>query len=126
MPMISFSGETSQGPFWRQILKGIKVQTCRRPRKYPIHEGDILQLYWKVRLRKDKKPIHFIGQARCIKVERKRYANFAFNDEFAKRDGFRDAEEMQEWFGNPLVYADDEMDVIHFKLLTDLPKPFQP
>jgi len=115
--MISFSGETSMGPFWKQILERRKTQTCRKPRKRPIREGDRLFLYWKSRVPKDKKPIHFIGKAVCVMAERKEYGEFAFDDEFARRDGFRDAPEMQEWFGDPLEHADEEYDVILFSLL---------
>lgn len=117
MPLVSFSGETSQGPFYKQIQEGRKTQTCRSPRKNPVIPGHTLYLYWKVRIPVEKKPIHFIGLAVCLKVERKKYHEFAFDDEFAHADGFRDAEEMQEWFGDPLEYADEEYDVIHFKTL---------
>jgi len=116
MPLISFSGETYEGPFWKQILERKKTQTCRIPRKRPIKNGDILYLYWKCRQRKDRKPIHFIGQARCTTVERRRYREFAFDDEFAQRDGFHDSLELQEWFGDPLEFANEEYDVIRFNL----------
>jgi len=115
--MISFSGETSRGAFWDLILKGEKTQTCRIPRKRPLEEKTIAMLYWKVRVRKDKKPIHFIGKALITKIERKKYREFAFDDEFAWRDGFKDNQELQDWFGNPSVYGEKEYDVIHFKLL---------
>jgi len=105
------------GPFWRQILQGRKTQTCRKPRKRPIRQGDRLFLYWKCRVPKDRKAIHFIGKAVCLKVERKKYGEFAFDDEFARRDGFRDFAEMQEWFGDPLEHAHEEYDVILFSLL---------
>lgn len=114
MPMISFSGETSQGPFWKQILEGHKTQTCRAPRKRPIRERDNLLLYWKVRVRKDMKPIHYIGGAICTKVERKRYIEFAYDDDFARRDGFKNSAELREWFGTP---SDEEYDVITFRLI---------
>ncbi|MHA1262896.1 MAG: DNA methyltransferase [Candidatus Freyarchaeota archaeon] len=82
MPLISFSGETSQGPFWKQILLGRKTQTCRKPRKRPVKKGDALYLYWKCRQPKDKKPVHFIGKAVCTGVERKRYREFAWDYDF--------------------------------------------
>lgn len=116
MPGISFSGETSQGPFYRQILEGRKTQTCRKPLNRPIKEGDTLYLYWKMRMPADRKPIHKIGEAVCTKTSRMRYGDFAFNDDFARRDGFKDAEEMQEWFGDPLEFGDEEYDVIEFRL----------
>jgi len=117
MPLISFSGETSEGPFWKQIRERKKTQTCRRPRKRPIKQGDTLYLYWKVRMRKSIKPIHFIGKAICVKVERRRYAEFAYDDEFARRDGFHDGEELRKWFGDPCNACMQEYDVIHFKLI---------
>lgn len=73
-------------------------------------------LYWKQRTPKDKKPIHKIAEAVCVDVERKRYVDFAFDDDFARKDGFSDAEEMQKWFSDPLEYADEEYDVIRFQI----------
>jgi len=122
VPAISFSGVTVRGPFWQQILEGLKTLTCRKPRKRPIREGDILMLYWRQRVPKDKKPIHFIGYAKCVKIERKKYREFAFDDDFARRDGFLNSAELRRWFGDPRVYGDEEYDVIHFKLITSLKK----
>ena len=116
--MISFSGETYEGQFWKQILEGRKTQTCRKPRKRPIKKGDKLYLYWKVRMRKTWKPIHFIGEALCTEVERRKYGDFALDDDFARRDGFHDALELQQWFGDPLESAEEEYDVIHFELIS--------
>jgi len=116
MPLMSFSGETSRGPFWKQILAGRKSQTARKPRKRAITKGATLYLYWKCRVPKDKKPVHFIGKATCTKVERMRYGDFAFDDDFARRDGFKDHLELQEWFGFPPWHLDDEYDVITWKL----------
>lgn len=114
MPMLSFSGESYEGPFWKQILEGRKIQTCRKPRKHPIRQGDVLFLYWKVRMPKARKEIHYIGKATCVKVERKKYREFAFDDEFARRDGFHESRELREWFGDPEKNGDDEYDVITF------------
>ena len=114
MPLLSFSGETYEGPFWKQILNGKKTQTCRKPRKRPIKSGDSLSLYWKVRIPNAKKEIHYIGKATCVKVERKKYREFAFDDKFALKDGFHDSRELREWFGDPVVYGDEEYDVITF------------
>lgn len=116
MPLISFSGETSQGPFWKQILEGKKTQTCRKPRKRPIKKGDKLRLYWKCRIPEHKKPIHFIGEAICTKVERLRYKDFAYDEDFAQRDGFSNYVEMWGWFGAPSIYGHERYDVIHFKI----------
>ena len=118
MPAISFSGETSKGAFWQQIREGRKTQTCRKPRRNPVQKGDVLYLYWKQRIPADQKPIHFIGTAYCTSVKRIRYAQFAYDSDFAQRDGFRDFVEMQEWFGDPLEYGSDEYDVISFKLVS--------
>jgi len=115
MPLLSFSGTTSQGPFWRQIEEGRKTQTCRLPRKNPIKEGDLLRLYWRVRVPIALKPVHFIGVAECLKVERKRFGEFKDDDEFAMRDGFEDSAELRVWFG--AVEDDEEYDVIHFKVV---------
>lgn len=118
MPALSFSGETSQGPFWKQILDNKKTQTCRRPRKkYSIQPGQIVTLYWKQRVPIRRKPIHKIGTAQVTSVERKRYREFAFDDEFARRDGFKDSSEMREWFGNPSIYGDEIYDVIRWPKL---------
>jgi len=117
MPAISFSGKTSRGDFWKLILDGDKTQTCRRPRKRPIKPDDSLILYWKQRVPASQKPIHKIAEGVCVSVVKRRYADFAFDDNFAKREGFRDAEEMQQWFGDPLEYGDEEYDVIEFDVL---------
>jgi len=126
MPLISFSGETSQGPFWKQIQEGKKTQTVRRPRKRPIHKGDTLYLYWKVRVPRDKKPIHLIHTAVCTRVRRLIYFRFAFDDAFARRDGFRDHHELHEWFGNPFLSPETEYVVIEWKLLHSFEKRTQP
>jgi len=120
MPALSFSGTTSQGAFWQQILEGKKTQTCRQPRKRPIKQGDKLKLYWKQRVPKSKKPIHLIGVAVCVKVERLKYLEFFDDDKFARRDGFRDADEMHDWFGDVWLNGDMEYDVIHFRLIEKL------
>lgn len=112
MPLISFSGESSLGPFWRLILDGRKTQTCRKPRIRPVKTGDKLRLYWKCRVPKCEKPIHFIGEAVCTGVTRMFYEDFAFNDDFARRDGFSDCFELQSWFGDPAVYGYERYDVI--------------
>lgn len=116
MPAISFSGETSRGPFWKQILEGKKTQTCRKPRKRPIKPGAIITLYWKQRIPSHLKPIHKIAMAQVTKIERKLYKDFAHDDEFAQRDGFADALEMMGWFGSPEIHAYDVYDVIHFRV----------
>ena len=41
----------------------------------------------------------------------------SYDDEFARRDGFRDSAELREWFGDPDIYGEEEYDVIHFKFI---------
>ena len=117
MPAISFSGETSRGSFWQQILDRAKTQTCRTPRKRAIKQGDKLILYWKQRVPATFKPIHRIGIATCVKVERKKYKEFAYDNVFARRDGFEDSNELREWFGDAEDFGNEEYDVISFTLL---------
>lgn len=117
MPAISFSGHVKRGFFFELILKGEKMQTCRQPRKRPIEKGDHLRLYWKQRVPKENKPIHLIGDAVCVKVERLHYEQFAYDENFARADGFEDSAELIDWFGDPLDLCYEEYDVIHFQLL---------
>ena len=58
MPMISFS------MFKSKILAGLKTQTIRSPRKYPIKKGDYLSLWWKVRTQEGYK----FGDSTCTKI----------------------------------------------------------
>ena len=122
MTCLSFSGETKRGPFYTQILRREKTQTCRAPRSRPIKAGDNLALYWKQRLPKDKKPIHLIGYAKCMSVEQRPYLSFAYDDEFARRDGFTDSTELREWFGDPSIYGREVYDVISFRLHFSTPE----
>lgn len=77
----------------------------------------IVKLYWKQRVPLDKKPIHLIGEAIITKVEKKKCKEFAYDDDFARRDGFRDSAELREWFGDPKYTGrgEEEYDVITFK-----------
>ena len=115
-PAISFSGEGSRGPLWKLILNREKTQTVRRPRKRPIHAGDLLKLYWKQRTPIDKKDIHLIGVAECTKVERLLYRQFAFDEGFARADGFENSSELRSWFGFVELHGNEEFDVLHFNL----------
>lgn len=130
IPALSFSGVTSLGPFWLLIRKEIKTQTCRMPRKKPIKKGDILFLYWRQRqskkLKAERGEPHKIGVAKCVKVERMKYRDFAFNSDFARRDGFASSIELRQWFGNPEFFGDEEYDVIHFQMISspDIPPIF--
>ena len=131
MPAISFSGQTNLGPFWKLIRAEIKTQTCRKPRKRPIKEGDLLFMYWKQRVSRKKKAEmgepHKIAVGRVVKVEKDtRYADFVFDDDFAFAEGFESVEEMQCWFGDPYENADEEWDVIKWRLISspDMPPIF--
>lgn len=114
MALLSFSGEPERGPFWVQILEREKNQTVRPPRKRPIKPGEILHIYWKVRVPKDKKPVHKLGTANCLYVQRLTYADFYWDDAFAEADGFVDRKELQEWFGPPLSNFWKQYDLIMF------------
>lgn len=113
-----------RGPFWRLILLKEKTQTCRKPRVRFIRVGDVLSLYWKQRQPEGSKPIHLIAYAKCEATERRPYSSFAFDDEFARRDGFTDSAELREWFGDPAEYGGDPYDVIsfttHFSPITNI------
>jgi hypothetical protein len=116
MAAISFSGETSRGPFYKLILSGEKKQTVRKPRKRPIKEDETLHFYWKQRTPMDQKPIHLIGKSVCTLVERVKKIDFIYDKGFALADGFGSLKEMQEWFG--LNDLHEEYDVIHWGLVS--------
>lgn len=66
----------SHSTLLNQILNGNKTQTIR-----PIHsdhwvsldKGDKLQHYWKLRVSKDEKDTHFIGESEIKEVKRIRF-----------------------------------------------------
>lgn len=116
------------GPFWELIRKGIKTRTCRRPRKKrPIKEGDILYLYWKQRLsRKFKEKRgepHQIAVARCMRVRRMQYRDFAFDDDFARKEGFADSAELRKLFGRIAFLDTLWYDVIDFEVISSPDSP---
>lgn len=115
-PALSFSGETSRGAFWVQILLELKNQTLRNPRKRPIKVGDLLKLYWKQRLSAHKKPIHLIGEAECIAVDRLLYNSYLVHEDAGRKDGFKDNAELREWLGDPELYGLEPYDVIQWKI----------
>jgi len=115
-PAISFSDLKGVEPFWKLILNGEKTRTVRKPRKRPIKKGDTLYLYWKQRVPKDKKPIHLIATARCTKVKKLKYNDFAYDDEFASSDGFKNHKQLQQSFGPPAKLGTIEYDVIYWDL----------
>jgi hypothetical protein len=113
VPLVSFSGEPTRGPFWALILSGAKRQTVRLPRRgASINVGDRLVLYWKVRVPKSKKDIHKIGEAVCSAIEYLRFSEFAHDDAFAYADGFLNSCELRDWFG--AVLWDTMFTVIHW------------
>jgi len=116
MPAISFSGTTSRGPFWLQIFRHEKTQTCRAPRAdgRDIRKGDKVILYWKQRMPIKKKPVHLIGEAIVTSAEMHHYMSFAYDDAFARRDGFEDHLELQSWFGSPKIHGHELYNVIQF------------
>ena len=67
-----------------KLLDGSKTQTIRKPRKYPIQEGDMLHIYWKLRTKECEK----LGIGIVISVLRKRLIDLT--EEEARKDGFLD------------------------------------
>jgi len=41
--------------------------------------------------------------------------DFAYDDEFAQRDGFANSSELRSWFGNLLHHGHEEYDVIRWE-----------
>jgi len=99
--MISFSGETEAGPFWKQIQEGRKRTTIRYYRKDGKPHAVInaeTPLYWRVRTPKDNKPVHLIGRAKVTGYREIRLLDIWCDEGAAKRDGFKDLNEFREWF----------------------------
>ena len=115
-PALSFSGRTSRGELWVLVLLELKETTVRSPRVNPFQQGQTLQLYWKQRQPKHKKVIHKLGDADLLHVWSMTYKRFAYDSDFAKNDGFRDAGELRDWFGDPDFYGGKEYEVIHWKM----------
>ncbi len=103
MPQIGFT------VFKNQILNGVKTQTIRRPRKRRIRIGDRLYLYWKLRTKECEK----LGTTVCVDTYRLPWRVLKHHDLIARRDGFRNSEEMREWFHKPK--DGDVFDVIVWK-----------
>jgi hypothetical protein len=76
MPLLSFTH------FLAKLLDQSKLQTIRKPRKYPLRVGDLLRVYWKCRT----PDTHKLGEARITKIVRKRFCEITAWD-FLK-DGF--------------------------------------
>lgn len=120
-PAISFSGETSRGPFFKLILSGEKVLTTRYPRlRGRIEAGDVANLYWKQRTPAKDKPIHLIGEAYILHVSRVLNLLDAILSvpDYIRGEGFRDLAELHGYWGTNTVTAAQTgpLDVIRFKL----------
>lgn len=92
-----------------KILSGEKRQTIRAVSKRKINPGDTLYLYWHLR----QKDCELLKVTKCRYVLRQTYRNFAFDNEIARADGFKDAFELRLWFKkkhNPEM--DDLFDII--------------
>ena len=92
MPTLIF-----QPQFCSAVQSGAKTQTIRPPRKRPIRVGDPLSLRaWSGKPYRSKQSILAFGV--CSAVE-----EITINDDFAdeaeaRRDGFKTAAEMRDWF----------------------------
>ena len=96
--------------FKEKILDDTKKQTIRKPRKNPIRVGDNLQLYWKLRT----KETEFLKEVTCKEIIRINIKDIIFNEEIAKKDGFNNILEMQNFFYScyPNIKDDDEFVII--------------
>lgn len=105
MPLLGFT------KLKEKLLDGTKTQTIRKPRKYPIREGDTLYVYWKLRTNECEK----LGDALVTKVVRKRLANI--DNEDAMKDGFKDLKNFLELFRmmHPKAKMTDWFDIIIFE-----------
>jgi len=119
MVALSFSGITSKGAFWEQILRGEKNQTIRFPRSYPIVIGFPLSLYWKQRVPIKNKVIHLIGKPICVEAKTILFGDVAFNEQNAIDDGFGDLNEFKAWFKSkyPDMPLNQELRLIKWKPL---------
>jgi len=88
MPSIGFT------MFKEKIISSEKRQTIRKHRKRPIKVGDTLYLYWHLR----RKDCELLKVVKCVETFTKPWAMLDYNEELAKRDGFRDKHEMHDWF----------------------------
>jgi hypothetical protein len=76
MPLLGFTKLKDK------LLDGSKLQTIRKPRKYPLKVGDKLYVYWKPRIKECEK----LGEAVITKIERKQFCKITTKD--AILDGF--------------------------------------
>lgn len=98
--------------FHDEIKDGVKRQTIRRHRKPPIKIGDTLYLYWHLR----QKDCQLLRVVRCVETFTKPWGMLKVSEDVAKRDGFKSATEMGEWFNRTYCIPDDEelFDVIRW------------
>jgi len=99
MPAISFT------MFYDKILKGRKKQTIRAVKKRVIKPGDTLYLYWHQR----QKDCKLLKITKCTEVFKLSYRDFAYEEEIAKADGFKNTEEMRKWFQRIHKPFDDDL-----------------
>lgn len=105
MPLIGFT------VLKEKILSGEKRQTIRKARKHPIKVGDTLYLYWHLR----QKDCELLKVACCRETFRIPYGAFCNIDSIAKRDGFKDSEELRAWFQKKhKPTLDDLFDIIRW------------
>jgi hypothetical protein len=98
MPPLSFS------VFHDEVKDGEKRQTIRKQRKRPIKVGDTLYLYWHLR----QKDCHLLRKAKCVETFTKSWRVLKVSEDIAKRDGFKSATEMCEWFSRTQDLPDDK------------------
>jgi hypothetical protein len=106
MPSLGFN------VFHDEVKNGEKRQTIRHYLKQPIKVGDTLYLYWHLR----QKDCHLLRTAKCIETFTKPWGELKVSQDIAKRDGFKSAAEMKEWFKKSQSALSDEalFDVIRW------------
>jgi hypothetical protein len=98
MPLLGFN------VFHDEVKNGKKRQTIRKHRKQPIRVGDILYLYWHLR----QADCHLLKTARCTETFTKPWQVLKVSEDIAKRDGFKSATNMIEWFKKSRSLPDDD------------------
>lgn len=100
MALINF-----QKQFANNVEAGIKRQTFRKKRKYPIKINETLYLYTGCRTKKARK----LGEFTCMNIKNAEihwngvYINETYlssweSEKIARADGFNDFSEMKNWF----------------------------
>jgi hypothetical protein len=76
-----------------------------------MKEGDTLYLSWHPR----RKDCHLLRVAKCVETFTKPWGVLKVSEDIAKRDGFKSATEMCEWFNRSQSLPYDELfDVIRW------------